>query len=585
MRQFIKFHLLAIIFAVIIGMAVVAPTISSVFRIGFEDFRGVFPIWNDDEQHYLVRARDIVDGNNFLGNAYLAEHKKDVFIQPPIAEQILVFPAQIFPISVPALFVAYDFIFPFASVFLLYFLFLAVIPSRFASAFASFLFHLFFLNSFNRPVNPQFNFLFLIIGLLLIANLSGLSSDEKMKKAPLLHFVFGIVFAVSFFISPYVWTSLAVLYGLTLCGIFISKKASLSSLRENFFYFLVPALIGIIPYAFFLRNASSGAYYAESLRRFGLISNHFPACFANVGIVFLAMIGLFLVRRKIENKNTFYFSFSLLLSAVIFNWQNVFTGTYLQFSSHYYLFTVLFVAVSLAPAMRVIFRNFDKRKDFAAFLMILTVFSAVLYKQIGDMKKGLIAMGGVSSGQMQEIEKDRAVFDWFNKNTAKESVVYVIGERQGELLPVYTANNVYFNYYAGFYAVSNREMKERWLRQNIFYSPFNQEFIRNSQSVFMGSTYVDSYQNWKVRQKLKGYFGMPTEKKEQVPNEVINDVVLSYRSLQKEDPFTAIKKYRVDYFLVNISDDNGKRANEYLSKNKNVSKSARIDNFVIFRVQ
>jgi len=74
MKQFLKQHSFIFLFAFVIGALIVFPTIFVISKIG-PDFKGVFPMFNNDETHYIAMTREAYDGHYNFGNVYLKEHK------------------------------------------------------------------------------------------------------------------------------------------------------------------------------------------------------------------------------------------------------------------------------------------------------------------------------------------------------------------------------------------------------------------------------------------------------------------------------------------------------------------------------
>ena len=72
-----KFHVLALILAVIVGTATLLPQLIAIRSAG-NDFNGVYPDNSSDELYYSARVKDIVDGHTFISNPYILEHKDGI---------------------------------------------------------------------------------------------------------------------------------------------------------------------------------------------------------------------------------------------------------------------------------------------------------------------------------------------------------------------------------------------------------------------------------------------------------------------------------------------------------------------------
>ena len=181
-KKILSKHWPALILALVVGLLVVQPTVSSILNIGVDNFKGVYPIFADDEEYYLARVKDVVDGHPTLGNAYIKEHQDGPYMLPPLAEWLFAKTATTLDVSVPGLFAVNDFIFPFVTMLLLYGLILSLTSSRKISLIASFLFCILFIRYFGRAINPQFSFIFLAAGLLMVSKIFFLRENKNIKK-------------------------------------------------------------------------------------------------------------------------------------------------------------------------------------------------------------------------------------------------------------------------------------------------------------------------------------------------------------------------------------------------------------------
>jgi hypothetical protein len=152
----IRKHWLALAIALVVGLQIVSPTVLSINKIGLSNFRGIYFILNNDEDTYLSRTKDVYDGHWNLGNTLIKDHKQDPSMQQPLAEIIMAGVAKLLHLSVPTLFAVNDFILPIIGLLVLYSLLLQLGIKRNISAVSAGIFYLIFIETFNRPINPQF---------------------------------------------------------------------------------------------------------------------------------------------------------------------------------------------------------------------------------------------------------------------------------------------------------------------------------------------------------------------------------------------------------------------------------------------
>ena len=483
---------------------------------------------------------------------------------PALAEYSVSLEAKLLRLSVPAAFFVNDFLLPFVGVILLYLLFYKIIGRKYHSLALAAFFYLIFLFSFGRPINPQFSFIFLVVGLLLIERIhSRLDDFRTIYYSGIL----GLVTGLLVYIYTYFWTALVVCLGMILLSQVIRQRRLMPAMK-NFVCFIIPAGLLSVPYLTGLIKAAASPDYGETMSRFGLLTNHWPAALSNVFFILIVFAVIVFSARKFTNKNDLWFSYSLLSSALMLNWQNIITGAYLQFSSHYYLVTILLCLLSFA----IVFKSWpgDKgtvgtvKENLPAFLLIALFLTALLYKQTSEISsayRNIIDPRPIGQEQLLS-----AVFAWLDANTAADSVVYTLaGDQLAQYRPIYTNNNLYSYGYAGYYLLSDQEMEDRWVRQNIFKDQVYYEYILANQRSIWQNKFIDRFQNQSVRNKIIGIFtGKTIEMTPLVPPEHIERVLGKFKAIKKEDPRTALKKFRIDYILLDESDPaNGGLENEF----------------------
>ena len=585
---FIKYHWIIFILAFIIGFLIILPTISSINSIGLNNFKGVYPTLAEDEVHYLAMTEEVSEGHS-LANAFLKEHKDDPYLQPALAETIFVKMANWLNISIPKLFFINDFFIPFFGMILLYFLFFSMTGAKKISCFFAFFYYLIYLGAMGRPINQQFSILFVFAGLLLIWRI--FSSKLRLSEIILLNMFLGVVVGSLFYIYPYYWTSLLVVYGLCLLIKTIENK-DLRETSKNFLVLFLTVLAVTTPYLINLHKALLSSFYNESALRLGMISTHWPGCFVKVGLAIITgLIFIYIDKRKIKSEVINY-SYILLASVIILNWQNIITGKYLQFSSHYNLVSFLLILIVLA-VMITNLKNYelkfsDKKSIWQISAILLLTLGALSYLAYANRNEVFSFRARVAPDQMLELQKSSDLFAWFNTKTPKDSAVYYIGSDGAKEMnfTIYSNNNLYYQPYAAHYLVSDDELENRWLISKFFTDKIDGEYIEiNHRGIWMNK-FVDVNQNQGIRNKI---VGLITRRNyvtpEMIPTpEYIDRVLKKNEALHQEKVEDVMKKYDIDYIVLDISDDEYKNLASLFKKYKFMTPVKQINTDLVYKI-
>jgi hypothetical protein len=557
-KEFFSKYKWPILLGVITGFLLLIPTLYSVYRAGPSGFKGVFPLVIDDEEYYLARTQDVVDGHANLGSTYLKEHKADPYMAPSLGENIFGKIAKYFNIPVPLIFVINSFILALAGTIIFYILIFSITGSGSISLLMTFAYNIFFLRELSRPIHPQFSVLFLYLGMLVIWKIY--TQISSTKKIIFYSAILGLIFGFSIYTYPYFWSTIVAVYGAVMLAILMLKK-DIKPVMKSLVPFSIAAAIIAIPYLLNYLKISASPYYLQSLGRMGLISTFFPGSYYNAALVIFTLIFLILIRKKIINKNELVFSFVLLAIALLLNWQNLITGKYLFFSGHYN--QALFILIIIVYAL--ILKNFGRKIEFAdksnlmKKISILTViilfFSFVAYKKRNDIFSVFSYKNALT--QTKRLQKISQAFSWLNNNTEPDSVIYMLGTSDDRLISVYTKNNLYFYGYAGLTLMSNDELEDRWVRQHIFNKNIDEDYIiRNNVSIWH-LKYLATYQNKEVKRKMREFItGKKEDETVRVPSDSVQRVLEKYKNIKKQDPREALKKYQIDYIIIAASDEN-----------------------------
>jgi len=536
----LKNHWVAILLAFILGLLMVWPFFYFQSALGPE-YRGVLNEIIDDELFYMARIKDILDGHPFLGNAYLFEHKNQLPQQLFLPEWLLAQPLKFFNLDVVQGRILYNFILPTFAFILTYFAFYLIYPSRFwAGLFAVFLFFGLYLFKFTRPVIPQFVFLFWLTHFIFLWKLIESKSFDILeyqsifKNKILLMSILN--FGLLFYIYPFYWTFYLV-FLVVLSFLFFFREKILSN---KFLTVLLGGLLIGSVYFYLNFLASQLPEYRETLTRLQLVFSRSPSGFKIVlfSLAVLAIFGILLKLKSIRlDKETLFFLAGIFSIIVVTN-QNILTGRKFEFSSHYYMLAVFF----LVFAVYYLFSKFkDRLFRFGPLILLVAAFS------VFNGVSGFLASAVKVSDQNVYAQNYKAIFDWLNENTPKDSVVYAYNNLS-ELIPVYTANNVFYSRAANLFLMPDSEVKERFILNN-FFEKFDRDFVIKNERSIWGVRYIDRYGDAAQANKWRRLIGLKLKDETRLPEEEINKILVEVSKVQKNSFTERFKKYKADYFV------------------------------------
>ncbi len=545
-QQITHTHILILLGALCTALLIVSPHIRAWNLIGSENFRGVYPIFSDDEITYQARIKEVVEGNLALGNPYIKEHKNDPFIMPPLAEWAIASIVTLTGTSVPFITSASDFVLGFINFILVYVLFSILTGTKKIALFYTILFFIAFLSTFGRPISPQVNTLFLFLGLITITKIYVIKGETSWK----LKYSAGLIAGITCFISPYYFTALLAFAGILFTAQSIFEK-SYKPFTKNIPWFLAGFLPLASLYAFFHIRASTLPFYDETMSRYGVMHTHIPGSFTNMVIGGIVLTLLIFCHRFLSAR-LYTYGVAGIVTVFVLNWQNIITGTSLQFSSHYLMVTVLFVFLALAIIHTEYVAKVTNLKIFyrtAVVLGCVCIVSLVMHNQKREFLN--IFNMPYSQAMLLQEQSKMDVFDWLNIHTSPDSVVYALGGGYDFLLPVYTKNNVYFNFYAALYPASHKETEERWLAQHTFDPVMSTAILNDAQREFWGNRYIDIYQSSENRKKILLFLThTPYVAGDMVPDTQIEYMYTRWHEIQTQPKINILSRYDLEYILL-----------------------------------
>ncbi|MFH1393066.1 MAG: hypothetical protein ABIG73_01635 [Patescibacteria group bacterium] len=618
--EIIKKHKTAVILSIILGFLMVLPFFYFQAKLG-SSFKGILPEIVNDENFYYARVKDVVDGHPFLGNAYLLEHKDELPQSVFLAEYLLAQPIKIFNLNINTAHLIYNFLLPAIAFILTYLALFLVSKSRFwPIIFSIFLFFGLYLLAFIRPVSPQFNFIFWLtqfIFLWLLINSHNntntrMYANDTNKMRDISHSRYSYVihkfvllganalnFGLLFYIYPYYWTFYLIFFGILIAVYFWKNR----ELALKIAIIAAGGLILAIPYFYFNYLSSRLPYYTETLTRLGMIYTRFPS---GIRIVFytifgLTLFGLALWKKiiKVDVKTLFFIS-GILASAIAVN-QHLITGKNIEFSSHYDMAAVFFLVFAMAYLVsqynantRMYANDTNKKFVVSGWICILGLLVGTVFYGLCDYSKRAFAISESTVYQQNYMP----VFEWLNKNTEKDSVVYANADLS-RLIPVYTANNVFYIREANLFFISDKEVLDRFILNNFFSAKggsqpeadqplagakssggeyFSKNFITRNERAIYGVRYIDAYGHTVQGNKLRRLLGVELEPEINLPDKEIAEVVNRAKELQGDDFIKELKQYRIDYLIW----DKNKNP-EWKINSKNFSPVFQNGDFIIFK--
>jgi hypothetical protein len=587
LKKVIREHWPVLVVATIFGLAILLPTVLSISQAG-KDFKGIYPLLSDDESHYMTMVKEAYDGHPGMSNPYIKEYKTGPYTQPALADIFLSDVAKVLHISLQVEAAINDFLLPCISVLLLYTFLFRLTQSKKISLLFSSVFFIFFLALFNRPINPQFSFVFLMIGLHLVWSI--VLHRHSVKKIVLYNVLFSIIFGILVYMYPFYWMTLIMLYGgLTLYRLWIDRDVRYW--MKNWLVFFIPALIWSTPFLLNAKALAMNAYFVETTLRNGYISTHIPGAFLAVIPLILCLPILWLLgkihadkeERDWESKKLHVLGWTCVFGGIILNWQNIITGKTIQFTSHLYPISVLFVCiiaalVCLSMSDRAVRNSATGRS--LIFLLII-VFSGIIYLQKNSIA---IALHDIYSPQnIAPLQTLAEPMQWLNDHTPPDSAVYTLGNNFDWAIPVYTKDNIYFKSNVGIFLVSDNELEQRWTIEH-FFDTVDYNTVYGNRDIWLDK-FIDTYQSKEIQRKLLQMItGRHYPETTLMDQASIDRVVRDYGDFKKEGFEKALKTYAADYIIVDGADPRYSTVPEKFKAYSFLQPMVQIDNTFIYKV-
>jgi hypothetical protein len=550
LKKLAKDHWLAIVLAFLVGLIYLAPNVFFIYQLG-NKFSGVEFTSLDAEEHELVILNEIKSGYTNYSSPLLYEYKNQ---SEPLLSYTEVFYGLIIRylhIPLPVFYLASKFIFPMIIFLLWYWLSFLIAGNKRGALLSSLLLvfgysllenpsllkqlSIIFWNTsdvslilYGRFVNPLLTFPLFFAGLIAIYNLF---RKNNLKIALLC----GVILGVNFYMYFYFWAYLLALLGvLFLYNLF--KKDFLAS-RNIFYSTIIAFLVGwgfVLP---MIKASFFGGYELSSSRVYApyTLNHHF--IFPTLVLFTVSIFAIYLFFKSSKEKNVTLgdkFTFLLLIASFVAVNQQVITGRLVE-QGHFHWYTnvpIIFLSATL------VFSYFiEKIRN--NFIKSTIYFIASIY--IISFGIGVQASGYKKYFQKYEYYQNYGiVFNWLNKNSAKESVI-LGNDDFSDLLPAYTYNNAYYAPHAVYYSTTPLE-RRLWAVDVYYYLNYRDK--------------KDIDQEFKNRKVELGTFALPLVNYRNdcgsydcYPDEFLQEMIESYKIFMKNSFEENLKKYRIDYVV------------------------------------
>lgn len=499
----------------------------------------------DELTLYAPAVKYILQGHIFLRDVYVFEYDgyPTPFIGESIPSIVMAFLSKITG-TVDNAFIAADFIYP-AIIFVLlyvfssYFIknryfalitaftasvsrdFIATIPNPF-----SMINYFKFGDSHNellylsRSFHPQATFAFFLISVILLVNLI---KRPSLKTTIIL----GISFGLLFYTYIFYWTYFLALIIVVLLYFMIKKDFRLVK------FLAMSILIGLTIGFFYFREIFY--FYSLSLAKDFTEKFTMPDALLSLTLfryVFIALLMGFVIlvkkgRKTFPEKDLIYFYIILILVGIFFPLASKLIGKDLE-AFHYIRRGLMpFATVALFLITYYLFRKKRFILNLFAIVLFITFLTFGLSNQIKATKKIQIN---------QPKDRDlQAVFNWFNGYTQRNSVIGSVDTNFNLLIPVYTANKVYFPPTYRSIMPTNEEFERYAILSNLL----GIEPTVQKKNLDKNVSYIFSFQSYN-QQKHK--FEILSEKRIPIESQ-LDDL---YRTELKG----LIKKYHIDYIVI-----------------------------------
>ncbi|MBU2265369.1 hypothetical protein KJ784_04290 [Patescibacteria group bacterium] len=548
LKMFLKIHGVACLLAILVGTTSIAPHLLAQNALG-ADYQGFPLLFQSNEDYYLARVQEIIDGHWLVSSPYIYEYKNSLSLVFPVGEYLYALPSLMFGVSVLSILMATKFIFP-ALLFLLVYILLYNLSGRakgdkITASFGGLLITLgihfvnykstwailtgqssdLFLSMWTRPVNPITGALFLFIFLILLWR----SIRSNKWYWPI------AAGAVLGLMPGYIFSWMVALAVLGAYGILLLVRRRLAIIKKIFFIIFCSLLIGIPSYYLWFQSLYAVGDGQHAASRNGLMLTHYPILNKVVLAQTIFFLAIFLFERRRKKKNNekieewWWFAAALVFGNWLVYNQQIITGR-VVWPAHLTQYTIPTAFLTFVLILGNYFKTCVPKLWSAVIVGGCSIIVLFLAMTIPNYR--------AETGELVAIQRFMPFFGWLNSNAPKDCVVLAKETISSGILSRWVPAFTHCNTYSSAYALAPPER----LYFNYIVSLRLQGVKRQNLEQYL----------WDHKTDLRPYFYetwpqlfAPTDDSWLAgPIQVLID---QYDSLLKEDFATALKRYRVDY--------------------------------------
>ncbi len=563
MASFFRRHFLAVVCACVIGLIYGLPNVFFILSLD-GGYRGIPMMQTPNEDSYLARIQEILDGHPTLGSPYFFEYKEQLPITPPTGEFLYALPSLVFGLSASAVLILSKFILPTLLFFLVYLLLLRLtengglaqkinaitcgllvvlgydlVDYRTVFSYLSGTNSPTYFLLWARPVNPILGAIFLMSFLLLVWAI--VRETRRPKSAIVGAGIFLALMFGSYFFS---WGVAVSVLAVLLATFLLRKEYKTAGALS----LILP--LGVLfssPYWYNVWRASQSPWYESSVLRSGLFYTHYPLLnkflLATLILYTLALALDYWWKRKkgiiFQLEKWHWFCFALLLGGLWAYSQQILTGRTL-WPYHFVQYTIPLSMVVFMVLLYNVIRGKNRYVWAGAVCLVATssLFFGV-YTQVSAYRH--------ARPYVAQLQNYGSLFEWLNAKE-KDCVVFV-NEDRPEMVMLNTVIPAlsHCNRYAST-ALTSLMPEERGLnnyfallRMRGVSSERIEEYLRANRSEATG--YI--YSNW------LGLFGVKDfpDFSDPLLEERLAAFPGEYQKFLTKDFKSELLQYRIDYIL------------------------------------
>ena len=563
--DWVKKHSLAFLVATLVGLIYLAPNVFFILSLK-DDYRGIPMMKTPNEDFYLGRIQEILDGYPRASSFVFFEYKDQPSLTPPVGEFFYAVPSFLLNVSPVNILIASRFYLPFILFLLIYFLIhrlteqKELLSNKINAVTGALLVTLgydlvdyrslwqlikgaiepggFLL--WARPVRP-------VIGVILLISFLLFIWPILQKKARQRVYVVGpsIFLALMFPSGFFDWgMAMSVLAVLILIYLFKKEYTVVRNLITTVFL----AVILASPYWYSLWKASQSEWYQSSVLRLGLFYTHYPLMNKLMSAVFavyviLVLFALFKHRKNGETGSCFqnwhWMLLAFILGSLLAYNQQVITGKTI-WPYHFAQYTIPLAMISSMTLFYNIVRGWSRYVWGAGiFVLVSASLSFGIYNQAGAYNRFY--------SRYANLQSHVSLFDWFNRQEKDCAILmgdvpYAVSNLE-TLILAFTHCNIYNS--AIVYSLMPDERVYHSYFSYLFFKGVTAENIEEYLQENRDEARVRLSSNWK---SLYGVIDFPDFQDTKLAGRIEN-FPDDYRGFLSKNITDELNKYRLDYVL------------------------------------